>query len=64
MDIIKELEALKIPHYSCEDSWYSCPLSEEGCSNDNWDSGECNCSANDHNKRVDNLIEYLSEYGF
>lgn len=32
-------------HYECEDSWYSCPLSEDGCANDA--NTECNCDAMD-----------------
>lgn len=31
-------------HYTCEDSWYSCPLSEDGCAND-LAGDECNCWA-------------------
>ena len=27
MDVLKELESLKRPHYECEDGWYSCPKS-------------------------------------
>ena len=35
----------KAHHHVCEDSWYSCPKSSEGCAND-FDRGtECNCGA-------------------
>lgn len=30
-------------HHTCEDSWYSCPLSEDGCAND--DREGCTCGA-------------------
>lgn len=30
-------------HQECEDSWYSCPLSEEGSADDR--NEECNCYA-------------------
>lgn len=43
---VVELEAALKPfaeHYECEDSWYSCPMSEGGCSNDGRDG--CTCGA-------------------
>ena len=45
---LKDLALRK--HYSCEDSWYSCPKSEDGCAQDN--DGECICGAEDHNAKV------------
>jgi len=37
-----ECEAADIVrHYECEDSWYSCPKSPDGCSDDRQDI--CNC---------------------
>lgn len=42
-------------HYSCEDGWYSCPLSTDGCFNDNYPKDECNCGATNHNAEVDKL---------
>lgn len=35
-------ESLAGEHYNCEDCWYSCPLSVDGCCNDA-ESKECNC---------------------
>jgi hypothetical protein len=40
----------KRAHYSCEDSFYSCPESAEGCSNDSVTA--CDCGANEHNARA------------
>lgn len=43
---IAELEAALKPfaqHHICEDSWYSCPMSEDGCSNDAREG--CTCGA-------------------
>lgn len=34
----------KVRHYECGDPWYSCPQSDEGCSNDS-EGPECNCHA-------------------
>lgn len=40
--IIEERIGELIGHYSCEDSWYSCPLAEGGSADKN--AGEkCNC---------------------
>jgi hypothetical protein len=55
-DLIKRIAGLKQSHYSCEDGYYSCPLSEGGCANDQWDKDECDCGADDHNKEVDAII--------
>ena len=49
--LITELvELAKRPHYQCEDSWYSCPMSQDGCANDAAEG--CDCGANDHNAKV------------
>lgn len=58
-ELIPELEALKLPHHVCEDGWYSCPKSGE-CYNDSVDTSRCNCGADEHNQKVDELIQKLS----
>jgi len=56
-DIIKELAKLAYKeHYYCEDSYYSCPLSCEGCSNDSYPEGTCNCGADEHNAKILELL--------
>ena len=64
MDVLKELESLKASHYDCKDCWYSCPLAEDRSWDDRKPKGECDCGAEDQHKRVDALIEYLSNNGF
>jgi hypothetical protein len=39
-------------HYQCEDSWYSCPKSPDGCA-DSFAGKECNCGADEHNAKVE-----------
>jgi hypothetical protein len=56
-DIIENIRALKIKHYTCEDTYYSCPMSGE-CSNEFADEA-CDCNADDHNARVDQIISDL-----
>jgi len=49
-------------HYSVdEDSWYSCPKSPDGCSNDRAGSN-CNCGADTFNIWLAQQIEELKEY--
>lgn len=55
-----ELEKLRMSHYSCEDEWYSCPKSEDGCMNPA-DGDDCNCGADSHNEILDNVIKYLKK---
>lgn len=49
-----ELEVFRLYHKTCEDSWYSCPLSAEGCADDR--ETTCNCGADDRNKTLDAII--------
>jgi hypothetical protein len=53
---VAQLNDLKRSHYICEDCWYSCPLSEEGCCDDRQD--ECNCGAAEHNEKIHRLIDW------
>ena len=49
-------EAVIGKHYECEDSWYSCPLSEEGCANDGEDKTRCNCGRDDRKVQLKLLL--------
>lgn len=60
MDIIKELEKLRRGHYCCEDCWYSCPKTEDGCCDDR-KGDECDCGADEKNEILDNIIAYLTD---
>jgi len=63
MDVIKEILSLKKRHYYCEDSWYSCPLAEDGCCDDSVDKSKCRCGADSQHKQVDAIIEELHRLG-
>ena len=58
-DKLDELKSLAIQgHYYCDDLWYSCPKAEGGCADD--DAGEeCNCGADEHNKKVHELYNKI-----
>ena len=47
-DFIKLMEAAekRTHHYECEDPWYSCPKSENGCADDRM-GPECTCGADE-----------------
>jgi hypothetical protein len=47
-------------HYTCEDTWYSCPQSEDGSANDNAGSA-CDCGAEEHNAKVDAIYAALAQ---
>jgi hypothetical protein len=68
MDIIKELEDMKLKHNICEDCWYSCPKSEGqedgGCCDDSADKNVCNCGADWTNNKIDEIIAELKKNGF
>jgi len=49
-------EAIIGKHYECEDSWYSCPLSEEGCANEGKDKTRCNCGRDDRKVQLELLL--------
>ena len=63
MDVIKEILSLKKRHYYCEDSWYSCPLAEDGCCDDSVDKNKCRCGADIQHEKVDAIIEELHRLG-
>jgi hypothetical protein len=48
-------ELAKRPHDTCEDRFYACPKSPDGCGNDQAGS-ECNCGADAHNAEVDRVL--------
>lgn len=58
MDIFIELEKLRRGHYSCDDCWYSCPKSDEGCCS-HFTHTECDCGAEESNEVLDEIIAYL-----
>lgn len=55
---IDELEAFivgsKRSHFNCDDPWYSCPLSSEGCADDS--KVGCDCGADRWNSKIDALM--------
>ena len=60
-DLIQQLAVLaKRKHYTCEDSWYNCPQSEDGSANDNAGE-ECDCGADEHNAKVDTICAALAQ---
>ena len=51
-----------IGHEACEDCFYSCPKSEEGCCND-LAGDECNCGCEEKARRVLAALDALSGLG-
>lgn len=51
------LEKAKRTHRYCEDSWYSCPLAEDGCADDQWPKDQCNCGADEFNAWIDSVLK-------
>ena len=64
MNLLEQLKKLALRnHYECEDPWYSCPKSEEGCADDER-GDECTCGADSHNAEVEAVYaEILRHYG-
>ncbi len=50
------LKELRLSHTECEDSWFSCPLSTDGCCDDRQPEGVCNCGADARNSIIDELL--------
>ncbi len=56
-----QLKCLAIrDHYSCDDTFYSCPKSSEGCCNES-KGNKCNCGADDHNKEVERIFKKMKQ---
>jgi len=60
IDLIEALTRLKMEHHVSEDCWYTCPKSEE-CCNDVRQGRECDCGADDHNKILYEIMEYVAK---
>jgi hypothetical protein len=61
LDAVSELKTLALKeHYYCEDGWYSCPKAEGGCFNDAA-GDECNCGAEAHNAKVEDIFARIKE---
>jgi hypothetical protein len=62
LEAIEKLKPLTIKfHYYCEDCWYSCPLAEDGCCDDLVNKDKCNCGADEHNKKVEEIYKSLED---
>ena len=59
LNIVKELEKLRVKHKYCEDCWYSCPKAEDGCC-DKSKGEECICGADQHNAILDSIINHVT----
>lgn len=50
---LTELEPLALrEHFTCEDAWYNCPMSEEGSADEFKPKGMCDCGADEHNAKA------------
>ena len=56
-ELVALIESLRRTHYTCEDCWYSCPKSEEGCCDDAQTG--CTCGADEHNARVNAALAHI-----
>ena len=56
---ISALVRSKRTHYTCDDSWYSCPKSEEGCA-DEGAGKDCTCGADAHNAYIDSVVRNMT----
>lgn len=56
--LLKRLNDLRIKHYECQDDGYSCPKTSF------WrKDAECDCGADEHNSKIDKLIEDIFKDG-
>ncbi len=51
-------------HHHCDDSWYSCPLSAEGCSDDRQPSATCNCGYENRAIEITKALEDAYQRGW
>lgn len=56
--LVGGLDRLRRQHYECEDCWYSCPKSEDGCCDENR-GDDCTCGADTHNALIDVLVALI-----
>lgn len=51
----------KVSHLNCEDPWYSCPLSSDGCADDQA-GNECTCGADHENALRAEALAYIEAH--
>lgn len=49
-----------VEHYSCEDTWYSCPKSGEGCANEAAGT-ECDCGYEYKISKLQNTFQQIAQ---
>jgi len=59
----KKAEELAEEHSYCEDGWYSCPKSPEGCFDDR-QGDECNCGREEKVKRIATALRTTAQETF
>lgn len=55
-DLTAERAAIIGKHYECDDPWYSCPMSDEGCVNPG-EGEECTCGVDTRRTLLDKLLK-------
>ena len=55
-------EQIAGPHRECDDPWYSCPLSKEGCADDSLPI-ECRCGRDELVKRITDALTTATQQG-
>ena len=58
--LVALIESLRLRHDQCEDCWYSCPKSEEGCCDESRPTDVCTCGADAHNATIDAVLAALA----
>ena len=56
---LREAVAWRMPHDTCDDCWYSCPMSGE-CCDESQPKDRCTCYASIVNKRLDTISAALA----
>ena len=62
-ELIQRLKALLVRHYICDDSYYSCPLSDDeeaGSFREDQDKNKCSFGASARNAKIEELIADLA----
>ena len=58
-EIVAEMRAIK--HQECEEPWYSCPLSEEGCADERQEG--CTCPVGTIHAMADRIERAIAQGG-
>jgi len=60
LELLEIVKDSKRAHYDCDDKWYACPKSPDGCADERVGT-DCICRADEWNARRDKALDFAAK---